>query len=230
MSQLAPGLATCPGCGATESCTLFSSIDADTIPVQVEAILEGTFEQRTCPACGAGYRPEHPMLFVSHARRLWIVMHPMADRREFASLELAVAGEIAAELARAAPIVAERSRGIRPRLVFGQHMLTEAVRSAWSGVDAALLECAKLLNFRRNVQPLMAWGPSEFAFAAFADNGAAICEVRALPGGARLGEIRLPNDILAEVQAIRAELRTRFPELFERAYVSATRYLVGDAL
>jgi hypothetical protein len=230
VSQIAPAVATCPACGNQESSTQFTSIDADTIPAQVEAILADRFEQRTCAACSHAFRPEHPMLFVSHQRRLWIVMHPLSDRRQFAQLEGAVAEVIATELAQAAPIVAERSRGIRPRLVFGQHMLAEAVRSAYSGVDAALLECAKMVNFRRNVLPLMKWGPSEFAFTGFADNGAAICAVHALPDGERLGEIRLPNDILAEMQFAHNDLRERYPELFDHPYVSATRYLIGDEL
>ena len=229
MSQLAPGLGTCPRCAAPWSAAVFSSIDADTIPVQVDAILDGTFEQRTCTGCGTSFRPEHPLLFVSHARRLWIVMHPLADRSSFASLEPAIEYTIASTIEQAAPVASERLRGVRPRLVFGQHMLTEAVRCAWAGLDAQLVEIAKLLTIRRNLPALMQHGPFELCFERF-DEAALVCAIHALPSGARLGEHALPADALAEAAAARAVMQREFPELFTRAYVSATRFLIGATL
>lgn len=229
MSQLAPGVGTCPHCEAPWACAVFSSIDADTIPVQVDAILDASFEARTCGACGASFRPEHPMLFVSHARRLWIVMHPLEDRASFASLEPEIETTIARLIAEAAPLVSERLRGIRPRLVFGQHMLTEAVRCAWAGLDAQLVEIAKLLYIRRNLASLMPHGPFELVFERFDDTGLA-CAIHALPGGVRLGELTLPSDALAEAAAARPVMQQQFPELFARAYASATRYLIGSTL
>jgi hypothetical protein len=173
------------------------------------------------------FQPEHQMLFVSHARRLWIVMYPLADRADFAALEESVARSIAESFARAPSLVTERLRGVRPRLVFGQHMLAEAVRATYAGVDAAVLECAKLLTVRRNLAQLMAHGPFELCFERFGDGGAPVCAVHALPGGERRDELALPADILAEAQAGRDALQQSFPALFERPYVAATRYLIG---
>ncbi|MGH9888705.1 MAG: CpXC domain-containing protein, partial [bacterium] len=158
MSEMTQGLVTCPRCRATQMAGLFTSLDADTIPGQVEAILDGRFERMAC-ASGHAFRPEHRMLFVSHERRLWIVMHPLTERPGFAVLERDVAQVIAAGIARAAPAAVEPLQGIRPRLVFGQHMLSEAVRVAYAGLDAAMLECAKLLTVRRNLAALMKHGP-----------------------------------------------------------------------
>lgn len=227
MSQLEPSVTTCPRCGATWSRAHFTSLDADTIGVQVDAILDRTFERTTCAGCGHVFQPEHRMLFASHVRRLWIVMYPLADRADFAALEESVARSIAESFAQATPLVAERLRGVRPRLVFGQHMLAEAVRATYAGVDAAVLECAKLLTIRRNLARLMAHGPFELCLERFGDRGAPVCAIHALPGGERQGEIELPTDILAEAQASRVALQQRFPALFERPYISATRYLIG---
>jgi hypothetical protein len=229
MSELEPGVITCPRCPASWSAALFRSVDADTIPVQVDAILDGSFEHMTCAACGHGFRPEHPLLFASHARRLWIVMLPLADRRGFATLERDVERVIADGVAAAAPLVAERLRGLRPRLVFGQHMLSEAVRAAHAGLDASLLECAKLLAVRRNLPAMLAYGPFELCFERF-EGSVPICAVHAVPSGVRAAEIALPGEILAEANARQAELRAAFPDLFERPYVSASRYLLSDTV
>jgi len=229
MSQLAPGVGTCPRCGAQWAGAVFSSIDADTIPIQVDAILDATFEARTCESCGVSFRPEHPLLFVSHARRLWIVMHPLADRVSFASLEPAIETTIVRTIEQAAPLVSERLRGVRPRLVFGQHVLTEAVRCAWAGLDAQLVEIAKLLYIRRNLPALMQHGPFELVFEHL-DNTGLVCAIHALPRGERLGELSLPGDALAEASAARPVMQQQFPELFVRAYASATRYLIGSIL
>ncbi|MCX5747171.1 MAG: CpXC domain-containing protein [Proteobacteria bacterium] len=229
MSQLGPGTGMCPRCQAAWSSAVFSSLDADTIPAQVDAILDGTFELRACTACAFEFRPEHPMLFVSHVRRLWIVMHPLTDRREYTTLEPAVEATVVHEIVMAAPLVGDRLHGVRPRLVFGQHMLTEAVRAVWAGLDTNLLEIAKLLTIRRNLPALMAYGPFELCFERF-DDGNPVCAIHALPDGARLGEFALARDVFAEAVAGRSLMQQRFPALFERAYASATRYLIGTTL
>jgi hypothetical protein len=222
-------LVTCPRCPTTWSAGLFSSVDADTIQVQVDAILQGRFERMTCGGCGHAFRPEHALLFVSHARRLWIVMQPRSDRIEFAGLEHAVEQRVMTSMAQFAPAGAERLRGIRPRLVFGQHMLTEAVRMAYAGLDPSILECAKLLAVRRNLPALMPHGPFELCFERL-DGAIPVCAVHALPGGDRVTELALASDVLAEVEANLPALQDRFPALFDRPYMSATRYLIADTL
>ena len=225
MSQLVPGVVACPKCSASWSVALFQSVDADTIQAQVDAILDDQFERQWCGGCGWSFRPEHPLLFVSHARRLWVVMQPLAERAQFASLENDVEDIVTDQFDQATPLIAERLASVQPRLVFGQHMLTEVVRATWAGIDARLLECAKLLTIRRNLPQLMPHGPFELCFERF-DGDAPTCAIRALPGGERLGELAMAPDILAEAGAAQGELRARFPDLFERPYVSASRYLL----
>ena len=229
MSQMEETTVSCPRCGASWSTQLFSSVDADTIEVQVEAIIAGSFERRTCRGCGSSFRPEHGLLFVSHARGLWIVMLPPAERPRFAALEDGVAQVILGNIARAAPVLAERLAGVRPRLVFGQHMLSEAVRVAYAGVGAEILECAKLLTVRRNLPALVKHGPFELCFERF-EAGAPVCAVHAIPTGERVAELALAGDVLAETEASQPEMQALFPELFARPYVSATRYLIADTV
>jgi hypothetical protein len=228
MSDLYLTSISCPRCHEDQRATLFRSVNADFIEAQVQTILDGSFEHTTCARCGHAFRPEHPMLYVHYTARTWIVMHPLADRRRFAALEPAVVAAVERQFAAAPPAVAANLRGVRPRLVFGQHMLSEAVRVARAGLDPALLECAKLFTVRRQLALLMPLGPFELCFERYDDAGALACTVHALATGERTGEIALAADVLAEVRAVQPDLEQMYPDLFAKPYVSASRYLFGD--
>jgi hypothetical protein len=230
MSKVAPTVVKCPRCGHSQSARLFDSLNADRIPAQVEMILAGRFERVECAGCGHAWQPEHTMLFAHFTRRTWIAMHPIADRPHFTVLERGVELVLEQNFRSAPPIVAEGVRGIRPRLVFGHHMLAEAVRMSASSIDPALAECAKLLYLRRHLAEVMRFGPCELAFERFGPGGELVCGVHALPGGARLDELVLPADAIAETRASVDALERQFPDLFRGPYVSATRYLYGAAI
>lgn len=210
MSRMISSVVRCPRCAASWSAELFSRLDADTFEAQADAIRDGSFERMTCRRCGAPFRPEHALLLVSRARGLSIVMQPPAYRPGFAELERGI----------------EQRMAGRPRLVFGQHMLADAVRVAHAGLDAGLLECAKLLALARSAAAERRQGPFELCVERF-DGGGPICAMHAVPSGERVGELALA-DALAEARAGEAALRRRFPELFARPYASATRYLLAD--
>lgn len=127
------------------------------------------------------------------------------------------------------PVLAQ----VKPRLVFGQFLLSEAVRAVELGLDAALLECAKMFTWRRNLGRLMALGPHELVFRGFADEvgpeGGLLLAVRRLGDSKILDELVMPPRVLEEVAEERATLEAQLPDLFARPYVSATRYLFGDA-
>jgi hypothetical protein len=208
---------------------LFESVNGDRIPAQVEDILAGAFEQQTCPACGGAFRPEHTMLYAQLSARLWIVMHPPADRARHERIERGVELVMARNFAAAPPLVADAVRGVQPRLVFGQLLLTEALRAHRAGLPASLLECAKLLAVRRNLGDLMRHGPSQLVFEELEPDGRLRCGIVELDGGRRGGELRLPADAIAEARASQDAFAKLYPALFTRPYVSACRYLYGDA-
>jgi len=229
MSKIAPTIVSCPRCGAEQEVPLFDSLNGDRVPVQVEALRQGRFERVDCAGCGHPFQPEHRMLFAHFTARIWIAMCPRVDRPRFATLERGIELVMADAFAGAPPVVADGVRGVRPRLVFGQHMLAEAVRVADAGLEPALLECAKLFAVRRDLQRLMRTGPFELCFERFADTGELVLGLHLLASGERLDAVELPGDALAETHAARDELNRMYPELFERPYVSACRYLYGAA-
>jgi hypothetical protein len=230
MSKINPTVVFCPRCGAKQRARLFDSLNADRVPAQVELVLAGTFEHMKCEQCGHGYRPEHPMLYAHFTARLWIVMHPREDRPRFATIERGVALVMAEQLGAAPPVVASGTTGVRPRLVFGQHMLTEAVRVARAGIDPATLECAKLMAVRRELSRLVSREPAELCFEEVADSGDLVHGVHSLATGERVDSWPLPRDLLDETRAAQPALEQSFPELFQQPYVSACRYLYGATI
>jgi CpXC protein len=225
VSDLQPGTVTCPECQHAWTTPLFQSLNGDIISAQLREILEGTFEQQECSSCGALFRPEHPMLYSQLSTQTWIVMHPPVDRARYAVIERGVALVMERNLAAAPPGVIERMREVQPRLVFGQSMLTEALRVSRAGLSPALLECAKLLALRRNLAELLRYGPSQLLFEAREDDGRLRCAVVEFDHGKRMGELWLPATAITEVQAAQTAVVQLYPELFTQAYVSACRYL-----
>lgn len=227
MSHLASESVSCPVCGVEQQMTLFRSLNGERVPAQVQLLLDGSFERHACASCGRDFRPEHRMLYAHVAARVWVVMYPLADRPRFATLEHGLALVFAHNVAHAPELVGEFLAQARPRLVFGQHMLSESVRIAHGGVDPALLECAKLLAYRRNLATLLPHGPAELCYEGTAEEGALRLAIHRLGDGRRAGELRVAGEAMQEVASARAEFAERYPELFARPYVSATRYLFG---
>lgn len=226
MSQVASERVTCPACAESCEYTLFRSLNGERIPAQVQRLLDGSFELITC-RCGHTYRPEHRMLYSHYALRTWIVMHPRAERAQFAALERGVELVFEQDFKGAPPMVAAGLRGVRPRLVFGQAALSEAVRVSEAGLEPALFECAKLLLFRRNLARLVAHGPAELIYEGALAGEQLQFAVVELASGARRDSLAAARDLLDEVSAVRDELVVRYPDLFTRPYISATRYLFG---
>jgi len=224
MSQIAPELVTCPSCGTAHEHMVFRSLNGERVPAQVQRLLDGTFERIDC-ACGHAYRPEHTMLYTHYALRTWIVMHPRADRERFATLEHGVLLVFENDFRGAPPMVAAGLRGVRPRLVFGQASLSEAVRLSEAGLDPVLLECAKLLVYRRNLGQAAAYGPAELIFEGILDGQTLQFGVVELASGARRDTVTASRKVLDEIAATSDEFAARYPALFARPYLSATRYL-----
>jgi hypothetical protein len=226
MSHLCSETVACPACGAEQQMTLFRSLNGERVPAQVAELLAGTFEQRTCASCGHGFQPEHRMLYAHVPARVWVVMYPRGERRRFAMLEHGLDLSFAHDFAHAPELVRGMLTAARPRLVFGQHMLSESVRVAHAGIDPVALECAKLLAYRRNLATLTPRGPAELVFEEMAAPELRL-GIHALTDGRRVSELCVPAEFLDEAASARDQFADLYPELFARPYVSATRYLFG---
>ena len=227
MSHVVPGLAICPRCGHEQRTRWFDSLNGEIITAQLERVVAGQFEAMHCSACTTEFRPEHRMLFTHPGKGLWIVMFPRDERTHFATLERGVELVMGRELASAPPVVAASIQRTRPRVVFGQDMLGEAVCSALAGLDAALLECAKITAFRQNLQRFLSFGPIEICFDHIAADGELVHRVVDLSSREARDTLRLPADAIARARAEQAAFEQSFPDLFQQPYISACRYLYG---
>jgi len=228
MSHLDFERIACPGCGAAREYRIFRSLNGERIASQVRRLLDGTFERVRCTACGLPFRLEHRMLYAHYALRTWVVMFSPGDRSHYDGLEHDVERLFAQSFAGAPGLVAAGLRGVRPRLVFGQHALSEAVRVVEASMDPALLECAKLVVFRRSLATLIGHGPVELCYEGRRRGSDDLrMGVYALRTAARVGEVDVASRLVIEIEARKAELEELYPALFTKPYVSATRYLFG---
>jgi hypothetical protein len=226
MSQIRPELVTCPRCRLDEERALFLSLNGERVPAQVLRLLDDTFEEQVCSGCGLRFRPEHELLYSHFALRVWVVMLPRAQRAGFIELERGVLAQFEHPFAEAPPLVAAGLAGVRPRLVFGQPFLSEAVRVVEHGLDPALLEGAKLFFFRRNLARLAPLGPHELCFQGHApDTGDLRLAVHRIGDGALIDNLVMPRSFYDEATVARDRLCEEFPALFVRPYISAARYL-----
>jgi CpXC protein len=232
MSTLAVDLVSCPRCSAPHSLRRFESLSLDLLPELIDDLLAARLSRLEC-GCGHAFQAEHPMLLVSHKHKQWIVMQPLADRRHFASLERQVAATFAEHFAKSPPVLGPELASVRPRLVFGQPLLAEALRIALSELDPAIFECAKLLwlreHFARNPE-LFVMPPVQLVFEDLTLEGTLRCTLGDVATGAALGEVAIDTSLVVKAAAMRARLERQYAELFERPYISASRYLLGDTL
>lgn len=228
MSKILPQPAVCLTCGHAEDAVLYESLNAERLPHLLDAIEAGDFERQTCAACGASFQPEHKMLFSWLPRRLWVVMLPPQTDSPLPLLEDGLLDLFAREFAHVPAPVQPLVAATRPRLVFGQAQLTEAVRVARANLPPELVECAKLEIQRRLLPSLLPYGPTALAFEGQRpDDGALTFRVLRLRDGAVVDRATLPRAALAELAEHEAAYRARYPDLFARPYVNTLRYLAA---
>lgn len=229
MSRVTADLVTCEQCSAQHPVRRYDSFNADSLGEQVDDIINGTFERISC-GCGHSFQPEHPMLFTSFERKLWIVMHPPAERRFYAEIERDAEAILEEAYHGAAAAVQRGLEGIRPQLVFGHRMLAEALRISLTDYEPALVECAKLLWFRDSLPIVMAHPPFELVVQGLTHDGGLRCRLHDVVRGAALGEQVIPAGYLRQAEGGRAHLEDEYQALFTRPYISICRFLFDDTI
>lgn len=229
MSRVTADLVTCEQCSAQHPVRRFESFNADSLGEQVDDIINGTFERIDC-SCGHSFQPEHPMLFTSFERRLWIVMHPAAERRYYAEIEREAERILEEAFHGATGAVQRGLEGLRPQLVFGQHMLAEALRISLTDHEPALVECAKLLWIRDSLPVVMANPPFQLVVQGLTADGGLRCRLHDVASGAALGEAEIGARYLEQAAAGREQLEDEYQALFTRPYISVCRFLFDDTI
>jgi hypothetical protein len=214
---------TCPDCGQRWTQRLYRSVNAERVPQRTREILEGTFEVIRCGDCHCEFQPEHQMLYVDMTRDVWIVMYPEDSQRHHVQIERAVFESFHRNVGAAPAWLSSGSRRW-PRLVFGQVHIAEAVRVLASGLEPALLEVLKVGVARSHDRTRTRHGRADLVFVDVSA-GLVRFEMRPKRAVRRVDEVAVSFDAYLRVAAGRDRYAARFPDLFNGAFVSASKYV-----
>lgn len=229
MSHLYNTTVTCPKCQNSWPESLFLSLHAPRLPAKVHEILSGDFERITCTSCTHTFQPEHRMLYADPPQGLWVVMLPTQhnhnELKELEALEAQITQILTTQIQAAPDFMEDIKERARPRMVFGQAQLTEALQISHHQLSPEMVECMKMTLFRHHMATLMPLGPTTMRFIGTdPETHDLLFQILRRADNALLGTLRGSRAILATLEAQEEHLKTSYPELFARPFINATRY------
>lgn len=226
MSRFEIERVTCPACDHQQDVEIYVSINAERMREATDQLIDGSWELLVCVACSHNFRIDNRLLYTDLPRRQWIVQHSWADRARYQALEEEAARVFRTEYLEHPPQeVRRQARGIEPRVCFGRPQLAEKL-SAWRhGIDDCVLECLKLVVLRNHLNELFPLGPSELQLAAVEPERLNFVVV-ALGSGHALKRLAVARGELTRIADDLDSFRPTFPDLFDRPFVNASRYLL----
>lgn len=150
---------TCPYCGHKQNMTFWGVVDANENPKIKQRILNGTFFEQTCKACGEQHLVSYPMLYEDKENRLMIYLNSTP-------LGISTAQE-AIDSRR--NVVAEKD-DMRIRIVTSPNYLREKLRIFDMGFDDRVVEIVKALILEKVCQE-KSLGPVDDVLCWIHNNG-----------------------------------------------------------
>jgi hypothetical protein len=191
----------CPACATPVSYELVHSVNADRRPDLRDAILDGSFQQRSCPSCEHRFRVEPEFIYMDLRRGQYIGVWPASKRdrwRECAARTRAVFDD--AMGSNAPPEARSLGRQLEVRTVFGWPALVEKILARQAGIDDRSLEVLKLAVLRTQDEVPVP-GRSEFRLVGDRDGDPLLAWL----GGADPAEpppvLRVPRQLVADIEA-----------------------------
>jgi hypothetical protein len=225
MSLLIRAAFACPVCTAGNEAEGAASVSADRRPDLREAILDGSFQQFACRACGAPIRLQPRFTYMDIARGQWIVAHAAADLPDWRILEDEARVVFAHSYGEAAPRAARRiGAGLRARMVFGWPAVREKLLCGVFGLDDVTLELTKLAVLRD--VPGAPFGDAAELRLDGMEDADLVLQWSSVDNEASLTRLRLPRTVYDEIATdadVWAEPRDEFSA---RPFVDLTRLLV----
>jgi hypothetical protein len=122
-----------------------TSINATRTPEWRDIILDGKFQQFTCPTCGERTTPLLPFPYIDFTRKQYIGVFPLSSEAAWWEHEREPEGAYDRNLGHLAPAVAQPiGADMQVRTVFGLDALQEKIAVLDAGLDDAVLEALKL--------------------------------------------------------------------------------------
>jgi hypothetical protein len=157
MSLFSPIDHPCPTCSHKVKFLAVDSLNAGRRPDLRAAIIDGTFQQKDCPACGTTFRLEPVMTYLDVPRRQWILVQPPSALASWPAVEQQARWTFHKAFGAGTPAAA-RALGaeLQVRVTFGWRALAEKLLCAEHGFDDVTLELLKCLLLRRIPEPPIA--------------------------------------------------------------------------
>jgi hypothetical protein len=119
------------------------------------AVLDGSYQRYSCPACEESFRLDPQLTWVDAERGLWVLVRPPSDVDDWDDTEESARSIFARAFGEGAPKAAQEiGKTMRTRVVFGWAALREKLVCQDLGLDDVTLELCKLALVRNLGGPL----------------------------------------------------------------------------
>lgn len=183
----------CPQCRTGVAFSCAASLNAVARPDLRDAVLDGTYQTETCPACGTGFRCDPELSYMDTARGQWIMATAPEHEELWQDFEAGARSIFEENFGPTAPATARRiGAGLAVRVVFGWPALREKLLARDNDLDDAVLEAVKVALLRQgetaamtddNALRLIGMETDRLVLAWFAPNDDSPAEELRVPRG-----------------------------------------------
>ena len=220
----------CPACGASRETKVFLSVNGARIKSAADRLIDGSWGLVCCLKCGADYHRPAPRLFTDLPGGLWIVRYDGAERTRYALLEEDANQIFEREwLERPPAAIRDQARSVQRRVCFGSAQLREKLLLRRHGIDDRIMECVKLVVMREYVSDLFAFGPAEFYVHRIEPDRIGMAAV-SIGETHAIFDLTVERSMLDEMVQDAERFHEVYPELFDKLYVNASRYVTESAV
>jgi hypothetical protein len=155
MSVFRPIDVTCPACRKRFAFEAVYSVNADRRPALRDAILDGTFQRLTCPACSASSRLDPEFTYLNQQRGLWVAAFSATALGQWADAEQDAQATFDESFGAGAPEAARTiGNELTRRVTFGWPALREKLFLREKNLDDVSVELMKSALLRSGGVPL----------------------------------------------------------------------------
>jgi hypothetical protein len=218
----------CPECTTGVEFEVAESLNADRRPDLRAAILDGTYQRGSCPACGTVFRIDPSLTYLDLGRGQWILVLPLDRLGEWAAFEQGARAMFDRSFGPTAPL-ASRQIGERlsVRVTFGWAGLREKLLCAEHAVRDGVLETVKAALLRAGAAANLS-GDSELRLWDVADGTLVLGWLRG-DGDAPGVTLRVPRELYDSIAGDPA-WRDTLLSMEAGPFVDVNRLLVPEAV
>jgi hypothetical protein len=215
----------CPSCGAENEFETVYSINADRRPDLRDAILDDTLQRGACVECGAAFRLDPELTYLSIEDNQWILAEPAARYAQWTELEADAASSFETAYGAEAPAAARQiGKRLQVRVVFGWAALREKLMAAQHGLDDVTLELLKLMLFRSPTGGNLA-DDTELRLVGVTEQELAFAWLRSANGNF-IEALIVPRDAYDGIAAAPQDFESLRRDLMAGSFVDTNRLLV----